>query len=99
MAREAKKYGGRPRVRARQRMYQDKGDVCFWCGHAGSQDLGHVIPEARGGAPLDPDNHAPIHGGDGCPTCARKCNQEQGDQLVHEVRRLKTSRDWYASPA
>jgi hypothetical protein len=73
-------------------------DVCIMCGHAGSQAADHVIPVARGGARLDPDNLAPIHGTDGCPTCGRKCNNDKGDKLLSEVKRLVTSVDWYAGP-
>lgn len=73
-------------------------DVCIMCGHSGSQAADHVIPVARGGARLDPDNLAPIHGTDGCPTCGRKCNNDKGDKLLSEVKRLVTSVDWYAGP-
>ena len=73
-------------------------DVCIMCGHSGSQAADHVIPVARGGARLDPDNLAPIHGTDGCPTCGRKCNNDKGDKLLSEVKRLITSVDWYAGP-
>lgn len=76
-------------------MFADKGDVCILCGHAGSQDLGHIEPRAAGGSELDPDNHAPIHGVEGCPTCGRKCNRDQGDKPLSLVVRLVTSRDWY----
>lgn len=73
-------------------------DVCIMCGHAGSQAADHVIPVARGGARLDPDNLAPIHGTDGCPTCGRKCNNDKGDKLLSEIQRLVTSVDWFAGP-
>lgn len=73
-------------------------DVCIMCGHGGSDAADHVIPVARGGARLDPGNLAPIHGTDGCPTCGRKCNNEKGDKLLSEVKRLVTSVDWYAGP-
>lgn len=69
------------------------------CGHEGSQDAGHIIP--RSIAPQlaeDPTNLGPIHGVDGCPTCLRKCNQEQGGKPLDQVLVLKTSRDWYAGP-
>jgi hypothetical protein len=73
-------------------------DVCIVCGHGAADAADHVVPVARGGARLDPDNVAPIHGVDGCPTCGRKCNNEKGDQLLSEVKRLVTSVDWYAGP-
>lgn len=73
-------------------------DVCIMCGHTGSQAVDHVIPVARGGARKSLGNLAPIHGVDGCPTCGRKCNNDKGDKLLSEVKRLVTSVDWYAGP-
>ncbi|MEV4059713.1 hypothetical protein [Nonomuraea dietziae] len=73
-------------------------DVCLVCGHGASDAVDHVVSVKRGGARLDPDNMAPIHGVDGCPVCLRKCNSEKGDKPLSQVRRLITSRDWYAGP-
>jgi 5-methylcytosine-specific restriction endonuclease McrA len=73
-------------------------DICIMCGHAASDAVDHVVPVARGGARRDPDNLAPIHGVVGCPTCGRKCNNDKGDKLLSEVKRLNTSVDWYAGP-
>ncbi|MFK0155385.1 HNH endonuclease [Streptomyces sp. NPDC090493] len=73
-------------------------DVCIMCGHGASDAVDHVTPVARGGARKDPDNLAPIHGVDGCPVCGRKCNNDKGDRLLSEVKRLVTSVDWYAGP-
>ncbi len=73
-------------------------DVCIMCGHGGSDAVDHVHPVARGGARLDPGNLAPIHGTAGCPICGRKCNNDKGDRLLSEVKRLVTSIDWYAGP-
>ncbi|MFF0598072.1 HNH endonuclease [Streptomyces antibioticus] len=73
-------------------------DVCIMCGHAASDAVDHIVPVARGGARRDPGNLAPIHGVDGCPTCGRKCNNDKGDKLLSEVKRLQTSVDWYAGP-
>lgn len=73
-------------------------DVCCWCGHGAADTIDHVIPVNRGGARLDPDNMAPIHGVDGCSTCGRKCNNEKGDKLPAEISRLVTSVDWYVGP-
>ncbi|MCZ4099854.1 HNH endonuclease [Streptomyces sp. H39-C1] len=70
-----------------------ESDVCHWCGHSGADAADHLIPVAAGGAKLDPDNLAPIHGVNGCPTCGRKCNNEKGAN-THAVR-LVTSQDWY----
>ncbi|GII89639.1 hypothetical protein Ssi03_76290 [Sphaerisporangium siamense] len=73
--------------------------VCIVCGHGGSDAVDHIVAVKRGGARLDPQNMAPIHGVDGCPVCLRKCNNEKGDKPLAEVRRLVTSRDWYAGPS
>jgi hypothetical protein len=71
-------------------------DVCHWCGHGGADAVDHLHPVSRGGARLDPDNLAPIHGVAGCPVCGRKCNNEKGDSVG--LVKLVTSVDWYAGP-
>jgi 5-methylcytosine-specific restriction endonuclease McrA len=73
-----------------------ESDTCHWCGHSGADTADHLIPVSRGGAKLDPDNLAPIHGVNGCPTCGRKCNNEKSDNVG--AARLVTSVDWYAGP-
>ncbi|KOG73544.1 hypothetical protein ADK77_08420 [Streptomyces antibioticus] len=73
-------------------------DVCIVCGHAGSDTADHIQPVSKGGARLDPDNVAPIHGVNGCPVCLRKCNSEKGDRPLTEVVQLHTSVDWFAGP-
>ncbi|WP_432135159.1 HNH endonuclease [Streptomyces sp. bgisy154] len=73
-------------------------DICIVCGHALADAVDHVIPVSKGGAKLDPDNLAPIHGVDGCPTCLRKCNSEKGDRPLADVVQLVTSVDWFAGP-
>lgn len=77
---------------ARARLLAES-DVCHWCGHGGADAADHLIPVARGGAKVDPDNLAPIHGVAGCSTCGRKCNNEKGAGTT--AARLVTSRDWY----
>lgn len=81
--------------KARARILAES-DICLLCGHAGSQAVDHVTPVARGGHPTDPDNLAPIHGVQGCPTCGRKCNNEKSDKTLPQVTRIVTSRDWFA---
>lgn len=73
-------------------------DVCIVCGHGASDTADHVIPVSKGGARLDPDNLAPIHGVAGCPVCLRKCNSEKGDRPLADVVQLHTSVDWFAGP-
>lgn len=73
-------------------------DVCIMCGHGAADAVDHIHPVSKGGAPRDPDNLAPIHGVNKCPTCLRSCNNEKSDKLLSEVKRLNTSIDWYAGP-
>ena len=73
-------------------------DVCIVCGHGASDAVDHVQPVSKGGARLDPDNLAPIHGVAGCPVCLRKCNSEKGDRALADVVQLHTSVDWFAGP-
>ena len=73
-------------------------DVCIVCGHSGSNAVDHIHPRSKGGAKLDPDNLAPIHGVTGCPTCLRKCNSEKSNRPLSEVVQLVTSVDWFAGP-
>lgn len=75
-----------------------ESDVCILCGHPAADAVDHIHPVSRGGAKLDPDNLAPIHGVNGCPTCLRKCNSEKSNKALPEINRLITSRDWYAGP-
>lgn len=74
-----------------------ESDVCIVCGHGAADAVDHIHPVSKGGAKLDPDNLAPIHGVDGCPTCGRKCNNEKGNRPLSQVTSLITSRDWYRS--
>jgi 5-methylcytosine-specific restriction endonuclease McrA len=75
-----------------------ESDVCIVCGHGAADAVDHVHPVSKGGARLDPDNLAPIHGNNGCPVCLRKCNNEKGDRPLADVVMLHTSIDWFAGP-
>jgi 5-methylcytosine-specific restriction endonuclease McrA len=75
-----------------------ESDVCIVCGHGAADAVDHIHPVAKGGAKLDPDNLAPIHGVNGCPVCLRKCNSEKGARPLAEVVQLVTSVDWFAGP-
>ncbi|NUS74916.1 MAG: HNH endonuclease [Streptomyces sp.] len=75
-----------------------ESDVCIVCGHGAADAVDHVRPVSKGGARLDPDNLAPIHGTAGCPVCLRKCNNEKGDRPLADVVMLRTSVDWFAGP-
>lgn len=73
-------------------------DVCIVCGHGASTAVDHIHPRSKGGAKLDPDNLAPIHGVGRCPTCLRSCNSEKSNRPLSEVVQLITSVDWFAGP-
>jgi len=73
-------------------------DVCIVCGHGAADAVDHIHPRSKGGALLDPDNVAPIHGVAGCPVCLRRCNSEKSDRPLSEVVQLATSVDWFAGP-
>lgn len=75
-----------------------RSDVCIVCGHGHADAVDHIQPVSKGGARLDPDNLAPIHGNAGCPVCLRKCNNEKGDKPIGAVTQLHTSIDWFAGP-
>ncbi|MER6331850.1 HNH endonuclease signature motif containing protein [Streptomyces sp. NPDC001034] len=75
-----------------------ESDVCLVCGHGAATAVDHIQPVSKGGARLDPDNLAPIHGVKGCPVCLRKCNNEKGNRPLTDVVQLATSVDWFAGP-
>lgn len=93
MAARRPELGSRPYRRARANMLA-ADDTCHWCGHPGADTADHLVSPLRGGSRDDPDNLAPIHGVNGCPTCLRKCNNEKSDGTT-STSRLVTSRDWY----
>lgn len=75
-----------------------ESDVCIVCGHGQADAVDHIHPVSKGGGRVDPNNLAPIHGVDGCPTCLRRCNSEKGDRPLSDVVQLVTSVDWFAGP-
>ncbi|MGI8753582.1 MAG: HNH endonuclease [Acidimicrobiales bacterium] len=46
---------------------------CHLCGHAGAEQVDHVVPRSQGGTD-DVGNLAPAHA-QPCPTCGRRCHQ------------------------
>ncbi|MDV9175968.1 HNH endonuclease [Streptomyces sp. W16] len=75
-----------------------ESDVCLVCGYGAADAVDHAHPVSKGGAKLDPDNLAPIHGVAGCAVCLRKCNSKKGNRPLSEVVQLVTSVDWPAGP-
>lgn len=91
---ELTSYGYR-QVRAR---ILAESDVCIVCGHGAADAVDHIHPRSKGGAMVDPDNLAPIHGVNGCIVCLRKCNSEKSNRPLATVVQLHTSVDWFAGP-
>ena len=82
---------GRPWRRIRAQLLATT-DVCWLCGHHGSQSIDHVIPLSKGGHPTSLDNLRPAHGVEGCPTCGRKCNSARGNRMPTPAS--NPSRNW-----
>lgn len=76
------------------RAIQHTGPPCVLCGHPGSDSIHHLLPTSRFPEVAgDPANWAPAHGVRGCPTCAVRCNQSQGNSVQpRQVQRR--SRRW-----
>lgn len=65
-------------------------DICWLCGHAGSDAVDHKIPLARGGTDTL-DNKAPAHHDVPCPECGEKCNRRKSDKLIAPIIRRSGS--------
>ena len=77
---------GRPWRRA-QAQVKHQPDVCSWCGHPGANEVDHIRELWQGGHPLDPRNHARIHGSScPCPTCGQSCNQVKHHAIKRATR-------------
>lgn len=71
-----KRMSGRTRQRRNARVLA-ASDVCHICGHAGADEVDHVVALARGGSE-DFANLRPAHGQAPCPTCGQRCNRSKG---------------------
>ena len=64
-------------------------DVCWLCGHAGSDAVEHKVSvKARPDLADDPTNLAPAHHFVACPTCGIKCNRVKSDKDIAPVMPL-----------
>jgi len=90
---------GRPWRRVRAQVLR-ASDVCWICGHPGSDTVDHLVPLSMGGPPLDRSNLAPAHGVNPCGSCGRRCNPSRGDGRTYRGRPRQhvlpfpTSRRW-----
>lgn len=80
-----KRMTGRPKQRRNQAMLK-ASDVCWLCGHPGSDSIDHKVPIVRGGTE-HPSNLAPAHHTHPCPTCGIKCNRVKSDNMVAPIIR------------
>lgn len=80
---------GRARQRRNRRILA-ASDVCHICGHAGADEVDHVVALARGGSE-DASNLRPAHGQVACPTCGVKCNRVKGAKVFAPVVRRSGS--------
>lgn len=89
--------GGRPWRRAKARLFAEAPDICSICEHIGGTSDAHhepplVMLKKLGLDPCDPQYLRRAHGTMPCPTCGRRCNQEQGAKLNYKP--LNTSQAW-----
>jgi hypothetical protein len=88
---------GRPFRRVRAAVLA-ASDVCWLCGHGGSDSVDHVIPRAVCIAMEwlhllnDPSNLRPAHHLP-CGTCGVRCNRQRGTGMAKRKPGAK-SRDW-----
>jgi len=78
---------GRRARRVREQTFEEYGDICHICGHAGAGESDHVETlSSRPGQLLTVSGRRPAHGTSArCPTCRRACNQERGASSMSKV--------------
>lgn len=72
--------GSRVWRRTREEILSES-DVCWLCGHLGSDSIDHVVPVALGGTD-DIENLMPAHFKP-CPTCGVPCNLKKSNKLTY----------------
>lgn len=95
MSQHHKRMTGSARQKRNARIFAEKGDVCYLCGHPGADAIDHVLPlgpVANDPVELarrdtDPDNLRPAHHDVHCETCGHRCNREKGQRLIAPVIR------------
>lgn len=98
MSQYHKRMSGGARQARNRRILATKGDVCYICGHPGSDSIDHVKPLApakHDPAELarrdnDPDNLEPAHFKP-CPTCGKECNRAKGTKDHAPIIRRSSS--------
>ena len=79
--------GGRPWQRLVAEVIARDAGICWLCGEPGATSGDHVIPLAKGGVELDPNNVRAAH---------LACNRSRGKRDPHPVvAQLRTSREWF----
>ena len=90
---------GEARKKRNRRIFAIKGDVCYLCGHPGSDAIDHVLPLgpvkndpvelARRDS--DPDNLRPAHHDVRCETCGERCNRAKAARIIAPIIRRSSS--------
>lgn len=98
MSQHHKRMTGSARQKRNRRIFALKGDVCYICGHPGSDSIDHVQPLAPAKddpvelarRDTDEDNLEPAHFKP-CPTCGRECNRNKGTKQFAPIIRRSSS--------
>lgn len=99
MSQYHKRMSGGARQKRNRKVFAEKGDVCWICGHPGSDSIDHVLPlapvkddpvelERRD---TDMDNLRPAHHDVACPTCGERCNRSKGTRTIAPIIRRSAS--------
>ena len=100
MSQHHKRMSGTARQKRNRAIFAAKGDVCYICGHAGSDSIDHVLPlgpvkddqAELARRDTDPDNLRPAHFKP-CPTCGAECNRAKSTKThAPIIRRSSTLR-------
>ena len=78
-------------IRERNRRILNASDICWLCGHPGSDAVDHKVAWVecvrQGIDPDVPTNLAPAHHKAPCATCGIKCNRVKSDKPIAPVMR------------
>lgn len=98
MSQHHKRMTGTARQKRNRKVFAEKGDVCYICGHPGADSIDHVLPLA----PVKDDpvelerrdtdlsNLRPAHFKP-CPTCDAECNRNKGTRDFAPIIRRSSS--------
>lgn len=98
MSQHHKRMSGGARQKRNAAVFAKKGNVCYLCGHPGSDSIDHVLPLAPvkddpaelARRDTDWDNLEPAHFKP-CPTCGKECNRAKGTRLIAPIIKRSSS--------